>query len=244
MEIMVTPRVNTIVTISKIVSNKEHETVMMVDSASFKKGFKGSSVKINNESVISFNDLVNMTERYSGKAIDLDIDGKKTKVISSIERRGFIGVYPAVSPEMIHVSHGVGGAIVHAFVEPYQFIVMNLKGMAMLFSGRMNVRENLSGPIRIAKFAGDVAYYKGLSAFILLMAKISIILMVMNFLPIPVVDGGHLLFFLVELIRGKPLSDTVMQRIQTVGVVLLLMLGAFIIINDITMLPIIQRFFN
>ena len=52
--------------------------------------------------------------------------------------------------------------------------------MAMLFSGEMNVRKNLSGPIRIAKIAGDVAYYKGIAAFIILMAKISIILMVMN----------------------------------------------------------------
>ena len=108
----------------------------------------------------------------------------------------------------------------------------------------MNVRENLSGPIRIAKIAGDVAYYKGLSAFLILMAKISIILMVMNLLPIPVVDGGHIMFFTIELVRGKPLSEKTMERIQTVGVVFLIGLGVFVIFNDISMLPIIQKFFH
>src|SRR4030066_1131267 len=98
---------------------------------------------------------------------------------------------------------------------------MNPKGLGMRFSGKMNVRENLSGPIRIVKIAGDVAYYKGIPDFIILMAKISIILMVMNLLPIPVVDGSHLIFFLIEIIRRKPMSQKVMERVQTVGVVLL-----------------------
>jgi regulator of sigma E protease len=65
------------------------------------------------------------------------------------------------------------------------------------------------------------------------MAKISIILMIMNLLPIPVVDGGHLVFFTIEAIRGKPLSDRVMQWIQTVGVIFLISLGVFVILNDI-----------
>ena len=122
--------------------------------------------------------------------------------------------------------------------------MLNLKGLGMLFTGRMNVRENLSGPIRIVQIAGQVAYYKGISDFILLMAKISIILMVMNLLPIPVVDGSHLIFFTIEMIRRKPMSQKVMERIQTVGIVILALIMGFAIFNDISMLPFIQNFFK
>ena len=76
------------------------------------------------------------------------------------------------------------------------------------------------------------------------MAKISIILMVMNLLPIPVVDGSHIIFFTIEMIRRKPLSQKIMERIQTVGIVILIMLSAFVILNDISMLPVIQNLFK
>jgi regulator of sigma E protease len=114
----------------------------------------------------------------------------------------------------------------------------------MLFSGRLDVRENVSGPIRIAKIAGDVAYHRGIVAFILLMAKISIILMVMNLLPIPAVDGSHIIFYTIEAIRGKPLKESIMVRIQSAGILILIILGALVIFNDISQLPIVQRLFN
>jgi regulator of sigma E protease len=131
---------------------------------------------------------------------------------------------------------------VRSVTEPYYFIVMNLKGLGMLISGKMNVRENLSGPIRIVQLAGFVAYNKGIPDFIILMAQISIILMVMNLLPIPLVDGSQIVFFLVEIVRRKPMSQKVMERIQTAGLVFLILLGAFVIVNDISMLPLMQKF--
>jgi regulator of sigma E protease len=86
-----------------------------------------------------------------------------------------------------------------ALIEPWEFIYMNIKGFAMLFSGEIGVRENLSGPIRIAKIAGDVLTERGFADFFLLMARISIILMFMNLLPIPAVDGSLYFFILWSL---------------------------------------------
>ena len=185
-----------------------------------------------------------MIEKSKGRTMTLAIDKETETARLDIRDKGYIGMYPALSPVMENVRYGIGDGFLRAWTDPYRFVVLNLKGMGMLFSGKMNVRENLSGPIRIAKIAGDVAYYKGLSAFLILMAKISIILMVMNLLPIPVVDGGHIMFFTIELVRGKPLSEKTMERIQTVGVVFLIGLGVFVIFNDISMLPIIQKFFH
>jgi regulator of sigma E protease len=176
--------------------------------------------------------------------VTLGINGEDIKGVLSIEKRGIVGITPVTSPLDKRLEFSFGEGLAHALVEPYRFVVYNLKGMGMLFSGEMKVRENLSGPIRIVKIAGDVAYYEGIASFILLMAKISIILMVMNLLPIPVVDGSHIIFYLVEWVRGKPLNEKLMERIQSGGVIFLIMLGAFVILNDISMLPIVQKLFN
>jgi regulator of sigma E protease len=185
-----------------------------------------------------------MVGENRGKTISFEIEGDTYSGTAEIERVGQIGIFQAVAPEQVWIQYGTAKALKQSVVEPYQFIVMNLKGIGMLFTGKMNVRENLSGPIRIGKIAGDVFYYKGVPDFILLMAKISIILMVMNLLPIPVVDGSHIIFFTVEMIRKKPLSQKVMERIQTVGIVILIMLSAFVILNDISQLPVIQNLFK
>ncbi len=235
MEISLTPRVNEIVSVGKEI---------LFDLTMLEKIMRKKSLKLDGDSYDSAEIYFEKLRSKAGKEVTLEIKGKPYIGKVKVEKRGFIGVYPVIAPEMIRVKYGFGEGLVRAIVEPYEFIVMNLKGMGMLFSGKMNVRENLSGPIRIAKIAGDVAYYKGISAFIILMAKISIILMVMNFLPIPVVDGGHLVFFTIEMIRGKPLNEKLMERIQTIGVIVLIMLGVFVIINDITMLPFIRKFFN
>lgn len=244
-DVTLSPRLNTIVTLKNpLKDNSGSEDIAAFDSRILSKSFNEKKILLNGESYDSSDALMAALSNARGKTVTLKMDDVEFTGLVAIEKRGFIGVYPAMAPEMIRVQYGVAGAFVQALVDPYDFIVMNIKGMGMLFSGKMSVRENISGPIRIAKIAGDVAYYKGVAAFIILMAKISIILMVMNLLPIPAVDGSHLVFYFVEFIRGKPLSEQLMARIQTVGIILLIILGAFIIVNDISQLPIIQRLIN
>lgn len=220
------------------------ESIPIMKSKNLQKYLDKGSIVVNGRTMHTYEELVKSVSVNSGREITLAIEGEKYTGTASIKKIGMIGILHAMAPDQILVRYSLGQAAVQALIEPWEFIVLNLKGIGMLVSGKLNVRENLSGPIRIAKIAGDVAYYKGIPDFIILMAKISIILMVMNLLPIPVVDGSHLVFFTIEWIRRKPLSQKVMERIQTVGIVILIMLGAFVIINDISMLPIIQRLFQ
>ncbi len=231
----VTPRTN-----SFIYFNDEPNMDLKTIQGFIEKG----QVHLDNKKMLNLDEFKSMIDKNRDRDMTLAVDKATVTARFDIRDKGYVGMYPALSPVMEEVKFGVVDGFIRSWSDPYRFVVLNLKGMGMLFSGKMNVRENLSGPIRIAKIAGDVAYYKGLSAFIILMAKISIILMVMNLLPIPVVDGGHIMFFTIEAVRGKPLSEKTMERIQTVGVVFLIMLGVFVIFNDISMLPIIQKFFN
>lgn len=92
--------------------------------------------------------------------------------------------------------------------------------------------KNLGGPILIAQMAGSQVK-EGLIPFILFMALLSINLAILNLLPIPVLDGGHLLFFLVEMVRGKEISVKWRERAQQVGLALIIMLMVFVLFLDI-----------
>ncbi|MBN2041581.1 MAG: RIP metalloprotease RseP [Spirochaetes bacterium] len=222
----------------------EHYNILIDKIDLVKNSIKKGKLQINNITVRSFDHFKRILEENKNNNITLTNSGGKYYGKIRYQEYGFLGVGTAISPEMIHVRHGILNSMSRSVVEPYNFIVMNLKGMGMLFSGKLDVRENLRGPIMIAKIAGDVAYYKGISAFILLMAKISIILMVMNLLPIPVVDGSFILFFLFEAIRGKPINQKVLEKIQFVGIILLIGVGIFVIFNDLSVFPFFQKLFN
>lgn len=234
-EFSVTPRLNTVITM---------DGKPVFDKALLGKMTAEMSLTLDGKNVFSADSFLDFVKANRGRQVTI---GRKDQSLTGkidVEQRGYMGVHLAIAPESVDVNFTVGEGLKQALVEPFDFIAMNLKGLGMLFSGQMNVRENVSGPVRIAQIAGDVAYYKGASAFILLMAKISIILMVMNLLPIPAVDGSHIIFYTIEAIRGKPLNQKIMEGIQVAGVCILIVLGIFVIINDISMLPAIQRLFN
>ncbi len=105
--------------------------------------------------------------------------------------------------------------------------------------GRMITGEvswkNLSGPVTIADYAGQTAQL-GLDHYLKFVALISISLGVLNLLPIPVLDGGHLMYYTVEIIKGGPLSERVMELGQRIGLALLIILMTFAFYNDINRL--------
>jgi len=242
MEKVVTPALSEIVRFQALDGRgAPGESFPIMKSDSLQRYLDKGQIKINERVVTGYEELIAAVRELDGRRVSFEVDNEKYSGTMKIEKVGLIGIFQAMAPDQVLIRYGVADAFIHSFIEPYEFIVMNLKGIGMLFTGKMNVRENLSGPIRIVQIAGQVAYYKGIPDFILLMAKISIILMVMNLLPIPVVDGSHLIFFTIEWIRKKPLSQKIMERIQTVGIVILVMLMAFVIINDISMLPFMKN---
>lgn len=218
-----------------------------VGNEEFKQLISMGQVRVDGKPITDYREFLNDVGRSVVNGSEAIIDVDKTRYSGKVDivKRYMIGIEQmGIEFETVYVKYGPVEGFVQSVIEPWDFLVMNIKGFGMLFSGKIDVRENLSGPIRIAKIAGDVLYYRGVADFILLMAKISVILMFMNLLPIPAVDGSHLVFYIIEAIRGKPISEKIMIKIQTFGVVFLIVLGVFVIINDITMLPFIQNLFK
>jgi len=109
-------------------------------------------------------------------------------------------------------------------------LMLNIKGLGKIISGKENARDALAGPIGIAQIYGSVWDWE---RFWSITGLLSIILAFMNVLPIPGLDGGHAIFAFAEMITGRKVSDKVLQHAQTVGMILLLLLMAFVIGNDI-----------
>ncbi|OOY83996.1 hypothetical protein BOW13_10085 [Solemya velum gill symbiont] len=89
-----------------------------------------------------------------------------------------------------------------------------------MLSGQLSV-ESLGGPVTIAKAAGDTAEI-GIGAFVRFLAMLSVTIGILNLLPIPVLDGGHLVFYLIEFLAGRPLPDSVQARAQGIGMMIML----------------------
>ena len=152
---------------------------------------------------------------------------------------GRIGV--AVAEEAQHredmfvtVRYGVVDAFAKGLEQTWDTSAMSLSVMRRMLVGEVSVK-NLSGPVTIADFAGQSAKM-GLPHYIKFLALISISLGVLNLLPIPLLDGGHLLYYVLEIIKGGPISERVMEIGQQIGMALLAMLMAFAFYNDINRL--------
>ena len=237
------PAMTEVYTVISSGKNKTQES--FAGNEEFKQFITQGQVRVDGKPISDYAQFLADVTKSAGR--DVIIDVNKTRYMGQIDikKRFMIGIEQmGIVYETVYVKYGPVEGFVQSLIEPWDFLVMNIKGFGMLFSGKMDVRENLSGPIRIAKIAGDVLYYRGIADFILLMAKISVILMFMNLLPIPAVDGSHLVFYIIEAIRGKPINEKIMIKIQTFGVLFLIVLGVFVIVNDITMLPFVQNLFK
>jgi len=124
-----------------------------------------------------------------------------------------------------------GQAVVRAFQQTYEYSKLTLLALYKMINGDVSPR-NLGGPIMIAQMAGQQAQ-EGLGSFLAFLAVLSINLGVLNLLPVPVLDGGHLLFFLVEAIIGRPVAVKHRERAQQVGIFLLMLLMVYAFYNDI-----------
>jgi regulator of sigma E protease len=139
----------------------------------------------------------------------------------------FIGI----SPQDAFVRLPPWTAVGQAFYKTGEYSVVTLVALFKMVAGDLSPK-NLGGPLLIAQMAGQQAR-EGLANFFFFVAVLSINLGVLNLLPIPVLDGGHLFFFLLEAILGRPVSLKQRERAQQVGIVILLMVMAYAFYNDI-----------
>jgi len=137
----------------------------------------------------------------------------------------------AYNNEINHVKLGPAQALYHAANEVYFVSVSSLKYIGGMIAGKADTSQ-LGGPIRIAKISGQVATF-GVLAFISMMAYISISLGLINLFPIPMLDGGHLMFYAFEKILGRPLTQKTQEGFFRIGMFLLLSLMFFTTFNDL-----------
>lgn len=150
-----------------------------------------------------------------------------TPVYNEEAKRPLVGI----SPQVEQLSLGFGESIEQGFVYTGKVILMMIAGLKSIIMG--NAAGDLSGPIGVAKMAGEVAE-QGLLPLINFVAFLSINLGVINLLPLPALDGGHFVLLVLEGLRGKPLGAKAMERIQAVGIMLILGITIFSTFKDIT----------
>src|SRR3989475_33741 len=129
---------------------------------------------------------------------------------------------------------GLPGARGGRFDKPADIALFSLRMLGKMLLGEVSWR-NLSGPVTIADFAGQSAQM-GWVSYLTFLALISISLGVLNLLPIPLLDGGHLMYYAIEIIKGRPVSERAMELGQRVGLALLLVMMAFAFYNDLNRL--------
>ena len=227
------------------VNGKKRHTIL--GDTELKQHIANALVRIDGKTISEYNELLKDMTTAAGLSSSVTVNIDKNRYVGNVKvmQHYMAGIeQQGVLFEKVHVKYGLAAGFIQSIIEPRDFLVMNIKGLAMMIKGKLSVRENLSGPIRIGEIAGFVLYHRGVSDFVLLIAKISVILMFMNLLPIPAVDGSHLIFYTIEIIRGKPIDEKIMARIQTFGILFLITLGALVIINDISMLQFIQNLFE
>ncbi len=152
---------------------------------------------------------------------------------------GKIGVAPVVNQAefdalLVTVHYPPGKALQKALEKTWETTVLTLQMLVKMITGDVSLK-NVSGPISIADYAGQSAQM-GLVSYLAFLALISVSIGVLNLLPIPILDGGHLMYYLIEIIRGNPLPDKIIIIGQRIGMAMLLTLMTFAIYNDINRL--------
>ncbi|HEX2230264.1 MAG TPA: RIP metalloprotease RseP [Candidatus Binatia bacterium] len=198
-------------------------------------------VAVNGEPVDSWERLSAAIKESQGKPLNLRLLRASEEVDVAVEprqkeARNIFGERRdewmiGIGSQVILEKGNPGLSIVKAFTQTYDYAKLTLVALFKMVTGEVSPR-NLGGPILIAQMAGQQAQ-EGFASFLAFVAVLSINLGVLNLLPIPVLDGGHLLFFLVEAVIGRPVSLRYREVAQQVGIFLLLLLMVYAFYNDI-----------
>jgi regulator of sigma E protease len=147
---------------------------------------------------------------------------------------GRIGAYVGAAPELVTVRYGPLEGLWKGVERTWEVSVLTLRMMGRMVIGEASLK-NLSGPLTIADYAGKSASM-GLTQYLVFLALISVSLGVLNLLPLPVLDGGHLMYYLWEAVTGRGVSDAWMERLQRGGVAVLLVMMSIALFNDVARL--------
>ncbi len=221
---------------------------IVANGAAHEAGLKPGDVflKIKGQAIETFDDVrkivyahpevaLDVVVRRDGAEIPLVITPKWQVTKDNKKLGGIIGVSPQAAYRM---QHGVFDAFVQAVRETYGLTVATFTAVGQMIAGTRSTRD-LSGPLRIAEISGDMAQL-GLYQYVWFLGVLSLSLCIINLLPVPMLDGGHLLFYGFEALRGKPLGQRAQEYGFRIGLALVITLMVFATWNDLVHLKVIE----
>jgi regulator of sigma E protease len=234
-------------TIGKQTTSARVDTVQPA-SAAARAGFTPGDLvlAINGEKIASFGDMQRIVSISAGETLTVEVERGGVHVtlratpelrelkdnFGNMHRLGVLGISRSMAPGDIKTQKlGPLQAVVAGAQETWFVVERTLTYIGGVFTGR-EAADQLGGPIRIAQVSGQVAS-AGFTALIHLTAVLSISIGLLNLFPIPLLDGGHLLFYVVEAIRGRPLSERAQEVGFRIGLAIVVMLMIFATFNDI-----------
>ena len=198
-------------------------------------------ISVNGQSFTYFDEFQSMLTDNAGKEVSLQVSRptngsgeiplqETLTLTAAVDEEGKLGFEAMPLIDVAHTDYTFAQSIPLGTEQAFEAVWVNILAFGKIFKGELSASKSLSGPIGIAQIFGgtwDWSRFWGLTALL------SMVLAFMNFLPIPALDGGHVMFLLYEMVSGRKPSDKFLEGAQKVGMVLLLSLMVFVIFNDI-----------
>jgi regulator of sigma E protease len=218
------------------------------ESAAAAAGFKPGDVvvDINGRRIANFADMQRIVGVSAGQTLDVTVDRTGNRVVlkatpalreikdnfGNVHRLGVLGISRSNAPDEVRTEKvGPVDALILGADKTWFVVEQTMSYLGRMIAGRESA-DQLGGPIRIAQVSGQVATL-GFGPILDLAAVLSVSIGLLNLFPIPLLDGGHLLFYLIEAVRGRPLSEKAQEMGFRIGLAFVLMLMVFATFNDI-----------
>ena len=210
---------------------------IMPKSEALKAGLqKGDKIiGVNEESIYYFDDLTSSLSNLKGETTELKVlrNGDSVQLNAKVTEKGTLGF--AIAPAGMGkadtlLTFTFGESLLRGWSSSKEALVQQAIGIKSLIVGKLNFMKSVSSPIGIAKIYGSTFNWQ---KFWFLTGLLSFVLAIMNLLPIPALDGGHVVFLLIEIVRGKPMSDNVMMKAQMVGFIIIMGIMVLAVFSDL-----------